>query len=469
MKDAGIHAQHALAKFPSAAIGTGNVGRLHVTLDRRFHTPDSIARFFSHAMKCLVTLIITATVLCLLPQSQAWALSTSPSSLSFSGTQGEATPPSQTITFWKGNDRTRNWAATPGAAWMTISPSSGTISTERDQMTVSVNLTGLSAGTYSTAVVIAVDGLKGRGNLTAIPVTLTVTGTTSSTPSISLAPTALSFSGVAGGTAPAAQSINLSNPTGGTLAWGVSSNAAWLRPATMSGTTTTESDSISAGVNLTGLAAGTYTGAITVTASGAANTPQVIPVTLTVNPAPTASPVIGLSVGSMAFTGTAGGSNPATQSFTISNAGTGTLSWAAGDTAAWLTLSPTSGTNSGTVSASVSLSGLATGTYSGTITVSATGATSKTFQVTLTVSSTTSTSGSATLIWTANTDSDLAGYKVYRGTQSGVYDTSIAVGNVTTHQVTNLPPNTTYFFSVTALDSAGNESLPSSEVSKSVY
>lgn len=421
-------------------------------------------------MKCLIALIITATVLLFSPQSQAWALSTSPSSLSFSGLQGGANPPSQTITFWKSNDRTKNWSASSGAAWMTITPSSGTISTERDQMTVSVNLTGLSAGNYSTSVVIAIDGLKGRTNLTAIPVTFTVTGTTSSTPSISLSPTALSFSGVEGGTTPAAQLISLANPTGGTLSWSLVSNASWLGLSVVSGTTTTETDSISASVNLTGLATGTYTAAITVTASGATNTPQTIPVSLTVNPATTvSSPVIGLSVSTLAFAGTAGGSNPATQSFTISNTGTGTLSWTVGENAAWLTLSPTSGTNTGTVSVSASLSGLAAGTYSGTVTVSATGATSKTIQVTLTISSTTSTSGSATLSWTANTDSDLAGYKVYMGTQSGVYGTSIAVGNITTYQITNLPPNTTYFFSVTSLDTAGNESVPSSEVSKSIY
>jgi hypothetical protein len=70
-----------------------------VTLDRRFHKSDSITWLCSHAMKCLVTLIITATVMFLPPQSQAWALSTSPSSLSFSGLQGGANPPAQTITF----------------------------------------------------------------------------------------------------------------------------------------------------------------------------------------------------------------------------------------------------------------------------------------------------------------------------------------------------------------------------------
>lgn len=438
-------------------------------MPRRFRRSVSTTWVCAHIVKCSVILSIVATVLLLLPQSETLALSISPSSVSFSGVQGGATPPSQTITFWKGNDRTRNWTSTSGSAWLTISPASGTISTERDQITVSVNLTGLSTGTYSTSVVVAVDGLKGRRNLTAIPVTLLVTGTTSSTPSISLAPTTLSFSGIAGGTTPAAQLIRLANPTGGTLSWSLASNASWLGLSVSSGTTTTESDSISAGVNLTGLAAGTYPAAITVTASGAANTPQVIPVTLTVSPAPAANPVIGLSVSSMAFTGTAAGSNPATQSFTVSNAGTGTLSWIAADNAAWLTLSPASGTNSGTVSASASLTGLAAGAYSSTITVSSTGATSKTIQVTLTINPATTTSGSATLIWAGNTENDLAGYKVYRGTQSGVYGTSIEVGNVTTYQFTNLPPNTTYFFCVTAIDTAGNESLPSSEVSKSIY
>ncbi|MBH0197601.1 MAG: fibronectin type III domain-containing protein [Nitrospira sp.] len=440
-----------------------------MTLDKSFHKSDAIARFVSHAMNCLVTFIITATVLLLSPQSQAWALSTSPSALSFSGTQGDATPPSQTITFWKGNDRTRNWSATSGSPWVTISPSSGTISTERDQLTMSINLTGLSIGTYSTTVVIAIDGLKGHRNLTAIPVTLTVTGTTSATPSMSLSPTALSFSGVAGGTAPAAQLINLTNPTGGTLSWSLSANAAWLNLTQASGTTTTERDSISASVNLTGLTAGTYTAAITATASGTAHTPHVIPVTLTVNSAPTANPVIGLSINSLAFTGTAAGPNPTTQSFTITNTGTGTMPWVVGESASWLTLSPASGTNNGTVLASVNLSGLAAGTYNSTITASATGATSKTLQVTLTINTATATNRSAALSWASNTESDLAGYKVYVGTQSGLYGTSIEVGNVTTHQVTNLQPNTTYFFSITALDTAGNESVHSSELSKSIY
>jgi len=40
---------------------------------------------------------------------------------------------------------------------------------------------------------------------------------------------------------------------------------------------------------------------------------------------------------------------------------------------------------------------------------------------------------------------------------------------VTTYTVTTLPLNNTYFFAISAYDSAGNESPLSPEVSKSVF
>ncbi|MBH0199428.1 MAG: hypothetical protein HP497_08425 [Nitrospira sp.] len=407
---------------------------------------------------CLLTLAVPLPVL---------ALSVAPTSVSFSAAPGGIPPAPQSITFWKGGDRSKNWTVSANSSWVTVTPTSGTLSSEQDQITVSVNQAGLSGGSYATSIVIAVQGLKGRINRTTIPVSLTVGGT-GSVPSISLSPSTLSFSGVAGGTAPTAQLITLTNPSGGTLSWTTSESAAWLTLSTGSGTTTTETDSISATVNPTGLAAGTYTAAVTISASGAANTPQVIPVSLTLSSAPTSSPVISLNVPSLSFTGTYGGPNPSAQSFTISNTGTGTLTWTAGDNAAWLSLSPASGTNTGTVAAAVNLTGLTAGTYTGTITVSATGATSKTLPVSFTVNPPTTT-GTISLTWSGNTESDLAGYKVYVGTQSGVYGPPITVGNVTAYQLNNLAKNTTYFVSITAVDTAGNESLPSAEVSKSLY
>ena len=74
--------------------------------------------------------------------------------------------------------------------------------------------------------------------------------------------------------------------------------------------------------------------------------------------------------------------------------------------------------------------------------------------------------------WTANRESDLAGYKVYVGTASGTYSfprSAFVTGKVTSYTVSNLPKGQTYFFAISAYDSAGNESVLSGEVSKSLY
>jgi len=73
--------------------------------------------------------------------------------------------------------------------------------------------------------------------------------------------------------------------------------------------------------------------------------------------------------------------------------------------------------------------------------------------------------GSINLAWNANNESDLAGYRIYYGLTSGRYANSVFVGNVTSQTINNLSGGVTYYFAVTALDQAGNESQPSSEVS----
>ena len=80
--------------------------------------------------------------------------------------------------------------------------------------------------------------------------------------------------------------------------------------------------------------------------------------------------------------------------------------------------------------------------------------------------------GNATLTWTANREPDLAGYRIYVGTASGTYSfpgSAFVAGNVTSYTISNLPIGQTYFFAISAYDSAGNESPLSAEVSKSLY
>lgn len=79
--------------------------------------------------------------------------------------------------------------------------------------------------------------------------------------------------------------------------------------------------------------------------------------------------------------------------------------------------------------------------------------------------------GRAVLTWEANTEADLAGYKVYTGTASGEYGPPIDVGLTATPQS---PTHTieladgTYYFAVTAYDDSGNESGYSNEVGKKI-
>jgi len=72
---------------------------------------------------------------------------------------------------------------------------------------------------------------------------------------------------------------------------------------------------------------------------------------------------------------------------------------------------------------------------------------------------------SVTLTWDANTESDLAGYRIYASTQSGVYTVPIAdIPAGTETAVVVVPEGLTYFVA-TAYDTSDNESLYSNEVS----
>ena len=79
-------------------------------------------------------------------------------------------------------------------------------------------------------------------------------------------------------------------------------------------------------------------------------------------------------------------------------------------------------------------------------------------------------SNSLMLSWTAPTTNedgssldDLAGYKLYYGTQPGQYSQVITVGDYTAAEIGGLGPGT-YYLTVTAYDIYGNESDFSNEI-----
>ena len=69
------------------------------------------------------------------------------------------------------------------------------------------------------------------------------------------------------------------------------------------------------------------------------------------------------------------------------------------------------------------------------------------------------------LAWDANTESDLAGYRVYYGTSSKSYGNPIDAGNENIFALTGLTQGQTYYIVITAYDTSDNESVFSEEVS----
>jgi hypothetical protein len=84
--------------------------------------------------------------------------------------------------------------------------------------------------------------------------------------------------------------------------------------------------------------------------------------------------------------------------------------------------------------------------------------------------------GKAVLNWNANTESDLAGYKIYYGLTprtgnhpaGGYTNGPIDVGNVLSYNTNPLEMDQKYYFSVVAVDTSGNVSDFSTEVSKTI-
>src|SRR6185295_15397754 len=132
--------------------------------------------------------------------------------------------------------------------------------------------------------------------------------------------------------------------------------------------------SLSFGINSSGLAPGTYNGTVTASASGYADATLQVTLTITVAPALSFSPT------SLSFSVVENGSTADKSSTLSANTGTPTVSLS--KSATWIVLpSPALGS----LSFGINSSGLAPGTYNGTVTASASGYADATLQVTLTV------------------------------------------------------------------------------------
>lgn len=286
--------------------------------------------------------------------------------------------------------------------------------------------------------------------------------------------TGMSFSGAAGSTL-ATQSFSVSDtsPTGMTFT--TTKDQPWISIVSAA-TMDSPGNAVVVGVNTTGLTAGTYTGHVIVTMANQGgytftNSPYLLPVTLTVTSS-TSSLILNSSPTSLSF-GNVTVSNTSSQNVTLTNAGTSTVTisgvsvsgpgFNASGVASGLMLSAGK-----TATLSVTFDPAATGSASGSVTVSS-NASNSPGQIALSGTGVTAVAHSVTLSWTASTSSVVGYYCYSSNTSGGPYaKLNSSPSTSTTCTDTTVQAGDTYYFVVTSVDSSNVESAYSSEVSATV-
>lgn len=286
-----------------------------------------------------------------------------PSTLSFAAPVNGPDPASKIVTIQNTGGGALNWTASFSPSWLTGSPSSGTLTAGASQdVTLSVNVAGLSSGTHNGTMTVTAAGASNS------PQTAGVTLTLSGTPAIGLTPPTLAFDAAQGGAAPPTKALSLTNVGGGSLNWTAAATAAWLGVAPTSGSLSPGlSQALTVTVDPTGLAEGIYSASVTITAPGASNTPRSTTVTLNVN----VVPKIGVNPKTLAFGAATDTGSSAPSALSVTNAGSGTLVWSAVVADSWLSVDPVGGSvaalDSQPLLLSVNAAGMAPGVYTTTI------------------------------------------------------------------------------------------------------
>jgi uncharacterized protein (TIGR03437 family) len=306
-------------------------------------------------------------------------VSVQPRGLSFSVAVGSGAT-SQFLTVNNLGNQARAFTATAstnlGGDWLSASTTGAAPAFGSGSVVVTANPGTLATGTYIGIVSITFPSGPERFD---VPVILAITSTQQS---IGISQSGLTFRSVFGGGAPPTQSFSVLNVGTGALTWTAATSTLSGGPDWLSATPATgRSDAstapvIQVQVKPAGLAPGDYYGQVRISAPDIANSPQAVSVVLTVlpsnvNPAPVVQPT------GLIFVAPAGGANPAAQNIDITNLTSKPANFSTGvffdQGKDWFSTPQKTGTvtlsQPGRVTVQPAIAGLASGVYSGTLTI----------------------------------------------------------------------------------------------------
>jgi len=292
-----------------------------------------------------------------------------------------------------------------GSGWLAISPARAAVTSGRSAtFTVTVTSAALTAASYAGSI--SLSAVNKGITIVGSPQTVNITLNVHAPPALAVNPGSLTSNVTSGVTD---QPVTISNTGDEPLNWtaALASDApSFVSLSATSGTGLAGGSGVNVDVSVdaTGVASGTYTTSLTISAidpitgNAVAGSPVVVSITINV-----AAPSLQVSTNSISFNATAGNS-VTPQSITVTNTGGGTLKWTANvpSDAGWLAVSPASDSNTGgsssTVTFTADASNLVAGTYTTTVTItpaSGEGAPVD-VQVTLTVNAPTAPAATAT-------------------------------------------------------------------------
>ena len=309
--------------------------------------------------------------------------------VSLNAMTGGANPAAQTIAITNtgtniltGLSATIAYQAGQSAGWLSATLNT---TTAPASLTLQATVGPLAVGTYTATVSVASPVASNS------PQTVTITLVVAASPVIVLSTSTLNFAAAVGASSPPAQSITITNGGTGLLnqltaavSYAAGQTTGWLTLVSL--TSAQVPTTLTIGTTSAVLPAGTYNATVSVASPVAANSPQLLAVTLVI----TGVPSIALSSSTATFAANFGAAQPAAQTINITNGGSGSLTglavsitYAAGQTAGWLTtaslntttapatlqLRPAVMANGGVYNATVSIASPVAGNSPRTITV----------------------------------------------------------------------------------------------------
>lgn len=295
-------------------------------------------------------------------------ISITPAYLTYSSNLGAGPPTPQKLYISNSGTGTLNWSVASNTPWIEMSPLAGASSGETDEVTISIDVTDLIVGTYSGTVTIS--DPEAVNNPVTVDVTLII-NPTGTPPVIQVTPSSFTFYAAEGLANPSDGTLQIKNAGSGTLSWSVVDDVSWLTMDPPSGSSVGESDEITLSVSISGKAAGSYVANITLTAPGASNTPQTVPITLVIespNSEINKYPTI------LYYTAIIGQENPDPQTVTLWNSRVVPLNWKITTNQTWITVTPAAGVGAKDeevyLTISVDAADLEKGVYDGIATIS---------------------------------------------------------------------------------------------------